>query len=305
MYFALDAGHGEGSKTTGVYDPGAMLQGYEEHKLATGIVEDLEAALVALGHRVYRPTGLFTTRDDKARAAGVDFYLSIHFNGGPGTGSEAFVNRTSATPQAKAFAADVSARLAKIMGIPDRGLKYADWAVLSANKNDALVEVCFPADVKKYLANKDAVTLAILNALLKANGFDEVASLEGGTDMLDCYEITVVATSTAALARLRAKCRVLGLVDPAVIEVVAGTAYAAKTHARKEPGPNKAEDLAEWVKTDAELIAFKGIPTSAETVASIGVVREGKWPAPLPAASCDIDTAGVAAHARQIIEMVE
>jgi hypothetical protein len=128
---------------------------------------------------------------------------------------------------------------------------------------------------------------------------------EEETDMLDCYEITVVATSTAALARLRAKCRALGLIDPAVIEVVTGSAYVAKTHARKEPGPNKAEELAEWVKTDAELIAFKGVPTSAGTVASIGVVREGKWPAPLPAASCDIDTAGVAAHARQIIEMVE
>jgi len=183
MHFALDAGHGQSSKTAGVYDPGAMLQGHEEHKLAVGIVDDLEAALVALGHRVYRPTGLFTQRDDKAKAAGVDFYLSVHFNGGPGSGSEAFVNRTSATPQAKAFAADVSARLARVMGIPDRGRKYADWAVLSANRNDALVEVCFPADVKKYLANKDAVTLAILNALLKANGLPEVASLEGGTDM--------------------------------------------------------------------------------------------------------------------------
>jgi hypothetical protein len=129
--------------------------------------------------------------------------------------------------------------------------------------------------------------------------------LEEETDMLDCYEITVVATSTAALARLRAKCRALGLIDPAVIEVVTGSAYVAKTHARKEPGPNKAEELAEWVKTDAELIAFKGIPTSAETVASVGVVREGKYPGPLVIPTSDVDTAAIASHARAIIGLVE
>jgi len=109
--------------------------------------------------------------------------------------------------------------------------------------------------------------------------------LEEETDMLDCYELTIVATSRAALGRLQAKCASLGVKAPAVIEVVSGTAYVAKTHARKEPGPNKAEELAEWVKRDAELVAFKGVPTSAETVASIGVVREGVYPAPLPAAS--------------------
>ena len=177
MYLALDAGHGPGSRTAGVYDPGAMLQGYQEHKLAQELVDGLAADLKALGHKVYLPTGIYTSRDDRARAAGVDFYLSLHFNGGPGTGTEAFVNRTSATSAAKAFSTDVCARLAKVMGIPNRGLKYANFAVLSANKSDALVEVCFPADVKKYLANKHAVELAILNALLRAHGEAEVSTL--------------------------------------------------------------------------------------------------------------------------------
>lgn len=177
MYCALDAGHGPGSRTAGVYDPGAMLQGYQEHKLAQELVDGLAADLKALGHRIYLPTGIFTSRDDKARAAGVDFYLSVHFNGGPGTGTEAFVNTSSSTPVARAFSTDVCARFAKVMGIPNRGLKYANFAVLSANKSDALVEVCFPADVKKYLANKDAVELAILNALLKAHGENEVSTL--------------------------------------------------------------------------------------------------------------------------------
>lgn len=176
-YFALDAGHGQSSKQVGVYDPGASLQGYQEHKLAKELVDDLTADLKALGHKVYLPIGLFTQRDDKAKAAGVDFYLSIHFNGGAGTGTEAFVNRTSATQRAKAFATDVSARLSKVMGIQNRGLKYANWAVLSANKNDALIEVCFPADVKKYLAKKQEVELVILNALLKAHGLKEVSAL--------------------------------------------------------------------------------------------------------------------------------
>ena len=176
-YFALDAGHGQSSNKVGVYDPGAALQGYQEHKLAKDLVDNLAADLKALGHKVYLPTGLFTQRDDKAKAAGVDFYLSIHFNGGPGTGTETFVNTTSATPLAKAFATDVSARLAKVMGIPNRGLKYANWAVLAANKNDALIEVCFPADVQKYVAKKHEVELVILNALLKVHGFKEVSAL--------------------------------------------------------------------------------------------------------------------------------
>lgn len=177
MHIALDAGHGQDSATPGVYDPGANLQGYQEHKLAKELVDNIAADLAALGHKTYLPTGPYKSRDDKAKAAGVDFYLSVHFNGGPGSGTEAFVNTSSSTPVARAFAEDASARMAKTMGIKDRGMKYANWAVLSANRNDALIEVCFPADVQKYLAKKEAVELAILNALLKAHGQREVASL--------------------------------------------------------------------------------------------------------------------------------
>lgn len=177
MYCALDAGHGQSSRTAGVYDPGASLQGYQEHKLAQELVDNLDADLRALGHRTHLPTGIFTSRDDAALRASVDFYLSVHFNGGLGTGTEAFVNTTSATYLAKVFATDISGRLAKVMGIPNRGMKYANFAVLSANRNDALIEVCFPADVQKYIASKDKVELAILNALLKAHGLTEVPLL--------------------------------------------------------------------------------------------------------------------------------
>ena len=103
-------------------------------------------------------------------------------------------------------------------------------------------------------------------------------------DVLDCFEITVICMTLSALGRLRGKCASLGLAAPSVIEVVEKTVYVAKTHARKEPGTNKAEELQAYVKSDRGMIAFKGIPTTAETVASLGVVREGTVPAPITCA---------------------
>lgn len=303
MHIALDAGHGMGSKKPGVYDPGANLQGYQEHKLAAELVGNLTADIQAVGHKVYRPTGLFTKRDDVAKAKGVDFYLSVHFNGGPGTGSEAFVNKTSATPLAKKFAANASAGMARAMGIPNRGLKYADWAVLSANKNDALIEVCFPADVQRYLMHKEAVELAILNALFTAHGYKAYSRLPRLGVVPEptppkeppvkpetpYWTVTSIFPTPADAGAYVAWCEM-----KIIKAVLSGVAVVAHGNDEKS---RVAEAEAE---RRGGVCPFGRIRTPQGSYAQLAV----RTPYTPPVAECDIDTAAIAAHAREIIGLV-
>lgn len=177
MKFGLDYAHGKSNRTANVYDPGAIMPGGTHEAVASrGMQNRIGADLKALGHTVVYTEGPLASRGARAKAAGVGFFLSTHFNGGKGTGVECFVD-PAASSKAKAFAKDVCANISALLGIPNRGMKVNWFAVLRANPNDALLEVCFPADWKKYQDHVDGVEYTILNALLKANGYPRVTFL--------------------------------------------------------------------------------------------------------------------------------
>jgi len=201
MKFALDYCHGKSNRSPNVYDPGAIMpDGTKEAVAGRGLQNRIGADLKALGHTVVYTEGALSTRDDRAKAAGAGFFLSTHFNGGPGTGTECFVD-PSATSKGKAFAKEACANISALLGIPNRGTKVNWFAVLRANPNDALLEVCFPADFKKYQAHVDGVEFAILNALLHANGYAGVTKLprKQEADVLDYIEVRVHAAKSDEL----------------------------------------------------------------------------------------------------------
>jgi N-acetylmuramoyl-L-alanine amidase len=147
---AFDAGHGFGSKTAGVMDPGATFTGkvrgvfrvWWEHTLAKGLVKRTGAALVAKypGQvKVIYPTGRYTSRHAWAVAHGATRYISIHFNGNNVDGYEDFVH-TNAGSVAKNLRGELHRRLTAVNGLKDRGLKSAGFAVLSGKLPAVLIE---------------------------------------------------------------------------------------------------------------------------------------------------------------------
>ena len=175
MKIALDIGHGIGNSKPGVYDPGAVGNGYQEHVIVRGMAYRLKADLEALGHSVLLTTGLLTSRDDTAKRWGAELLVSLHCNShttASATGVECWID-TSASTRGKAVAASITKRLAASIAIANRGVKVKNFAVLRANPHDVLVEMFFisnATDVRKYQANVNGHELAILNGILEGLG---------------------------------------------------------------------------------------------------------------------------------------
>lgn len=82
-------------------------------------------------------------------------------------------------------------------------------------------------------------------------------------DVLDYYIIPIVCETEAHLAAAKARCAALG-----IKAVSCGNALYA--HANKEKG----EKLQAWVKATPGVGSLKGVPTTAETAAAMGVVKQ-------------------------------
>ena len=101
----------------------------------------------------------------RANGSGADYFVSFHFNSSrdhDGRGVEVYYSPTSKSPWGRQTAAKVSAALARLMGIRDRGAKAYGYYVLQHTTMPAiLVEVCFldnKADADAYLrVGADAV----------------------------------------------------------------------------------------------------------------------------------------------------
>ena len=175
MKICIDAGHGMGNKTPGVFDPGAVGAKYREADMALGYAILLKAALDEL--RV--PT--FLTRVDNTRpcpvgqraadatAAGCTALVSIHMNAynGRATGCEVLYRDVKKDlPLARALQAE----LVRMTGLKDRGvIARKDLAVLKFAAGPAvLIELGFidnPQD--RSLLLMDNVRLAVVIALAK------------------------------------------------------------------------------------------------------------------------------------------
>lgn len=121
----LNPGHGLNNATSGVYDPGAVADGFEEAKIARGVC--LAAAAVAFDHVtiIVTPEGLslgdvIRWLNDSYRVG--DFILSVHMNAGGGTGTEVLYAATT-KPERAQQAATMSRAASIRLGIRDRGAK--------------------------------------------------------------------------------------------------------------------------------------------------------------------------------------
>lgn len=161
----LDAGHGMSNRSSGVYDSGATAAGVAEADVALSWVlagrwlapqYGIEVFLTRDDDRDPDPVG---SRDDRAEAAGCDYFLSIHCNAANGraSGTETYY-RDAAD---KTFAAWVQAAAVAAVGSKDRGLKsegesqHPRLAVMDFDGPAALLETGFldhPGDRAKVLS---------------------------------------------------------------------------------------------------------------------------------------------------------
>ena len=153
MKICIDAGHGMGNRTPGVYDPGATARGIEEASIA------LEWALAGkfvlpqygIGHFLTRDDATDNTpvgrRDDMAKANNCTHLLSIHCNAFNGTASGVEVFYRDGTDLV--FATKVLDALVVATGLPNRGLKkesdsqHSRLAVLDFVPPACLMEIGF------------------------------------------------------------------------------------------------------------------------------------------------------------------
>jgi N-acetylmuramoyl-L-alanine amidase len=169
MIIVLDPGHGGSANANG-----------SRHNNATsrsGILEkDLNLSVACSAARLLRDSGqqVILTRDSnqnislvgratKAKEAGADVFVSIHFNGHPDVnidGTEVYIAEAAGNRD-RVLASRLLAAIAPFTGLQDRGVRTADFAVLSGEAHVAktaacLVEMAFlsnPAQAQR-LANQ-------------------------------------------------------------------------------------------------------------------------------------------------------
>jgi N-acetylmuramoyl-L-alanine amidase len=155
MKFVIDAGHGG-------KDPGAVGNGLREKDLTLTLALRIGELLAARGTEIHytRMTDVFLELSDRAALAnqlGAVYFLSVHINAGGGTGFETFV-QTGSTGATVAYQNVIHRRVALLYaqdGLPDRGAKQANLAVLR--------ETSMPAILLEYGfidSAKDAARLA-------------------------------------------------------------------------------------------------------------------------------------------------
>ncbi|WP_019534200.1 N-acetylmuramoyl-L-alanine amidase [Paenibacillus ginsengihumi] len=144
MKIMIDAGHGG-------KDPGAIGNGLREKDLTLKLALRIGQLLAARGAdvRYTRTDDTFVELSDRARAANtakVDYFLSIHINAGGGTGFESFTytGTSGATAALRNVIHRKVAAAFVASGLPDRGRKQANLAVLrETNMPAALLEYGF------------------------------------------------------------------------------------------------------------------------------------------------------------------
>lgn len=167
---ALDAGHGLGNRTPGVFDPGAVANGHREAAIALQWAVSGEFLLEPKGIDVFltrtdqsgnTPVG---KRDDLAKAEGCTHFISIHCNAANGNASGVEVFYRDAID--KAFASVVLDCLVKATGLPNRGMKaesssqHSRLAVLDFAPPACLIEIGFidnPKDLKVITSRETRV----------------------------------------------------------------------------------------------------------------------------------------------------
>jgi N-acetylmuramoyl-L-alanine amidase len=170
----IDPGH------SGTPDPGAIGEKYKESTLAWKISCKVEEILmVRWGVKVIKTkqsendpsSDSLSSRYNKANNVEADLFVSIHLNSADNhsaTGTETFFHRS--TIKGTKLAECIQKQLVECLGLPDRGCKSANFAVLKYTKmTAALVEVGFISnrEEEEYIAvNLDTAAEAIAQGIV-------------------------------------------------------------------------------------------------------------------------------------------
>lgn len=127
----IDPGHGG-------HDPGAIGSKSKEAENVLAVALALEKKLIAQGYEVKlsRRTNIYLTLNDRAKMAnawGADIFLSLHDNSAvnkTATGFETFIFNGNVSANSIKLQQHVHNTIAKGIGLRDRGMKRANFAVL-------------------------------------------------------------------------------------------------------------------------------------------------------------------------------
>lgn len=152
----IDAGHG--GKDPGAVGPTGLQEKDVTLKLASKVGNLLTAQGVKIGYT--RTTDVFVELDDRADMANkaeARFFLSIHINSASSataTGTETYAYAPGG--QGEKLAKAVQSNLVANIKLPDRGVKFANFAVLRETEMPAaLTEVCFICNPNEEALLKD------------------------------------------------------------------------------------------------------------------------------------------------------
>ncbi len=164
--FVLSAGHTVAGAGSGAI--GYIIESIEARK----VVNAVQRYLVGKGHEVVianvdkaRSQGEYLTSVvKKANESNAELFVSIHFNGGKGQGSEVFTWRGKKTPQA----VGVCEELHKI-GFKKRGVKDGShlYVISKTKMNALLIEVCFVDTKSDYTLYKELGVNKVAQAIVR------------------------------------------------------------------------------------------------------------------------------------------
>lgn len=156
----LDAGHGWNSSYDGAYDGGAEGCGYQEAQLTRELVQLIaDAASRKYGLEVVTDNAVnYKQRNQDAYDKGCNYFVSIHFNSGGGTGSESYIHTLNAAPGSSQLQSIMHSKLIEGLGLRDRGKQEERFAVCGGKVPATLLEICFidnASDMATYQARKN------------------------------------------------------------------------------------------------------------------------------------------------------
>lgn len=173
----LDPGHGG-------KDPGAVANGLQEKDLTLQLGLRIGELLMNRGAEVRftRAADVFVELSERARMAneaGVDYFLAVHINAGGGSGFESFTY-PGAAGETERIRSVIHTHVAAVFtsaGMPDRGQKQANLAVLRETRMPAvLLEYGFIDHPRDSVLLRDPAFLERL-AVATADGVAEAFGL--------------------------------------------------------------------------------------------------------------------------------
>ncbi|WP_084783641.1 N-acetylmuramoyl-L-alanine amidase [Paenibacillus sp. FJAT-26967] len=196
-----DPGHGG-------TDSGAVANGLREKDLTLKMAQLIGKYLsgrvdVRFTRTADKYVGL-SERANKANKEGVDYFLSIHFNKGGGTGFESFVYLGADKGRTAAVRSKIHDKVAAVFkryGLRDRGKKEADFAVLR--------ETTMPAVLLEY----GFLDSAKDSALFKDDNFLDELARATADGLAEAFDLPAAEPANDPLQDALSKLQKAGVID--------------------------------------------------------------------------------------------